>query len=358
MKPISKKDLRPAKQLDEAYFRATCASLAAEEFEVKWKAARKSSAYRFFRSFPHAWHLDLADVRRDRIPGGGVFALGDPHPSNFGFVTFEGGPRFVFDDLDDSGPGWAAIDACRYFAALNFLDLPKGAMPHLTRLYADITGDRDYRRRFPLDLVPDVQSASREELLEWTDGSSFRFDRPDLEPVADWRRAAIFAALDDEERARTFTVEAVARRIRKLGGSGGLSRFLVLGREPDGQTGLLELKELPVAATSWGRRLREPDDRAEHAMTALWGARPPHHRVVTVERVDYLLRSRLGRADVDVASRSGSAQTRVLEAQVSILASAHRGAYAREELERVPEWLGRSAKLVARRYAKVHAHVA
>lgn len=354
MKSISKKDLRPAKQLDEAYFRATCASLAKADFDEKWKRARKSSAYRFFRSFPHAWHLDLADLKRDRIPGGEVFALGDPHPSNFGFVTFEDGPRFVFDDLDDSGPGFAAIDACRYFAALGFLDLPRDLTQHLTKLYADITGDRDYRRRFPLDLAPDVTSAGREELLKWTDGSAFRFERADLEPVEAWHRDSIFGALTREERALAFTAEAVARRFRKRGGSGGLSRFLVLGRERDGGTGLLELKELPIAATSWGRRLREPDDRAERAMRTLWGASPPRHRVSTVGRVDYLLRSRLGRAAVEVEALSGSARARVLEAQVSIMAAAHRGAYARAELGALPAWLERSAKRLTERYARVH----
>lgn len=356
MKPLTKKDFRPAKELTPSYFRATSAPLSRADFDAKWKLALKSSPFRFLRAFPHAWHLDLADVRSKKIPGGEAFCLGDPHPGNFGFVTFESGPAFVYDDLDDAGPGRAAIDAARYFASLRFLNLSDDTVDRLASLYVAITRDRDYPRPFPLHLRPDVDLASREELLRWTDGSQLRTDGIDLQPVPDWRADAIFEALAREESAAGFSVIAVARRLRKRGGSGGLARYLISGRNPDGRVDLLELKEMPPAATSWARRLREPDDRLERAVATLWkGKRPRHHRSVRVGNVEFLLRSRLGRADVDVEALSDADRDRVLEAQVSILASAHRGAYGPREAEGLADWVKGSAKVIHRRYAAVHS---
>jgi len=356
MKPLTKKDFRPASQLTKSFFRATSAALSRGDFDAKWKTALKGSSFRFLRAFPHAWHLDLADVHESKIPGGEVFCLGDPHPENFGFVTFEGGPAFVFDDLDDSGPGRAAIDAARYFASLRFLRLDEAEEAALRRLYAAVTMDRDHPRRFPSHLQPDISTASREELLEWTDGSAFRLAPGKLEPVPDWRRDALFSALEREESLAGFRVEAVARRIRRKGGSAGLARYLVLGREPTGEVDLLELKELPAAATSWGQRLHEPDDRLERAVQVLWrGRRPRHHRAVRVGRIDFLLRSRLGRAEVDVFERSAEQRNAILRAQVSILASAHRGAYSSGEADGLDRWLEGTAQVIHRRYVAVHS---
>lgn len=358
MKALRKKDLRPRGELTEAFFRATNAHLSARDFALKWKGSRRGSAFQFLRSFPHAFHLDLADVERARHPGRQVFCLGDPHPDNFGFVTFGHGPEYVFDDLEDAGPGWASIDALRYFSSLRFLSIPESTESKLMNLYVAITFDRDHPRRFPLHLVPDIASATREEVLRWSDGSELRLGSGELEAVADGRRSDIFTALAEEERATGFRARSVARRLRTRSGSAGPSSFVVLGEDADGRLDLLELEELPPAATTWARRLHEPEDRISRAVRVLWrGHVPRHHGVVWVGSRDFLLRTRLGKARIDVGTLPPPHREAVLEAQVSILARTHRGAYSREESEWLVGWLKKSASVIHRRYAAVHRKI-
>lgn len=351
MKPIDEDDFVPAKRMPKTFFRASNAHLDEESFEKKWSSAGKSP-FRFFRSFAHAWHLEMADVARKKIPGGTCFCLGDPHPDNFGVISFREGPRYVFNDLDDAGPGWAALDALRYFTGLR---LSKVADPndHLA-LYEDIVHDRTHPRELPLHLVPSVVESDAKELAKWTDGSRFRFDDSDvaLAPVDPMRSAQILSALDEAARIEGMRILSVAERRVADGGSGGLRRWLVLAEDERERLDLLELKEMPLAAASWGQRLIEDDDRLDQAVRQIWrNLTPYHHREVKLGRRSFLLRSRLGRAKVKVDKIDGESRHAAIQTQVSILARQHRSAYrsASVDAKDLDRWLKASVEACRRR---------
>lgn len=360
MKPIDEDDFTPIKKIPKSFFRASNAHLDADEFERKWKSARKS-AFRFFRSFAHTWHLDMADLPRDKIPGSTCFCLGDPHPENFGIVTFRDGPHYVFNDLDDAGPGYAALDALRYFTALALMD---GVDPKdYLQLYEDLVYDRTHHRSLPLHLVPSLEEADKKELDKWLDGTSFRLDDPDLglEAVDPLRCAQILAALDDAARLDGMRVLSVAERRVEDGGSAGLQRLMVLVEDERDRLDLLELKEMPLAASSWSRQLIEDDDRLLRAVQEIWrGLTPFHHREVILGRKSYMLRTRLGRAKLRLDKVDDGAKAPIIETQVSILGRQHRTAYrsAAVQADDLDVWLKHSMKTARRRWEALYDRLA
>lgn len=355
MKAIRDDDFLPPKKVPKSFFRACNAHLGLEDFEKKWAAAGKSP-FRFFRSFAHAWHLELSDVPSSRIPGGECFCLGDPHPDNFGVVTFEQGPRYVFNDLDDAGPGRAALDALRYFTALSFT---KTVDPeaHL-ELYEALIFDRTHHRSLPEHIRPSVEAFDRRERERWLDGTGFDLSRKDLEGVDPVRNRQVLEALDQAMEQDAMRVLSVVERVVRDGGSGGLLRLLVLAEETSGRLDLLELKEMPLAAASWGQGLVEDDDRLALAVQQIWrGLTPHHHREVRLGRRSFLLRSRLGRAKLRIEKLPEDARHAAVQTQISILARQHREAFRSPAVAAadLDGWLRESLKVTRRRYEALYA---
>ncbi|AGP35284.1 DUF2252 family protein [Sorangium cellulosum] len=358
MRPIRDSDLPPVKELTRAFFRAVNPHVEPVEFEEKWQAALRSPM-RFMRSFPQAWHVDLLDVPRARVPGGRCLCFGDAHPDNFGLITFTVGPRYVFNDLDDAGPGLAALDALRYFTVLRLLLDDRKALAELMELYEDMLQGNEPLRELPEALYPDVAARDARQLAKWTEGEAFRFDEPslNLSRAEAGTGDRLLEALGRSGQLSEVEVLALAHRDRDAGGSGGLERYLILGRERGGERRLrlLELKETTHAATSWNNFLHEDEDRLERAKASIWrGLEVPFYREVQVGRSVYLLRDRLGRASVDIEALSKRDLRAVLEAQVSILARQHAEAFAGLDLDKLDDWLRESLDVTARRWLKAY----
>ncbi len=358
MQPIQSGDLRPVSELSQAFFRASNPHVSRDAFARKWQDAI-TSPLRFMRSFPQAWYIDLLDLPPEKIPQAYCICLGDAHPENFGFLTFEEGSHYVFNDLDDSGLGWAAIDALRYFTTVVLAGYDKLLMP-LTKLYEGVITSCEKMRRLPEVLQPDIAAQDQKELNKWLVDGEFKYgdSKRQLLPVSQERIQALVRALDERAAMAHLEVMSIAQRGRDGGGSGGLVRYLVLARDPRLQTReLLEFKESTHAATSWGRALHEDDDRLDQCMSSIWqGLTPRCHQEVMIGRTPYLLRHRLGRANVRVDKLDAAEQRQVLEAQVSLLARQHRAAFLGVDASRLDEWLNASVITMAQRYRDVYAN--
>ncbi|WP_437751714.1 DUF2252 family protein [Sorangium sp. So ce1389] len=360
MQPIQESDLRPVKTLTKSFYRAVNPHIEPSEFEQKWRAAMESPL-RFMRSFPQAWHVDLLDVPRSKVPGGRCLCFGDAHPENFGFITFAEGPRYVFNDLDDAGPGLAALDALRYFTTLRlFLDGGK-LMNGLMELYEDIIEGKAPPRELPAAMVPDIAAEDARELAKWTNGETFRFDEPGLRlsRAHEDTGQSLVEALTRLASSAHLQVLEIAHREREGGGSGGLDRYLVLAREEredqSDSKHLLEFKETTHAATSWSNFLHEEEGRLDRAKASIWrGLTAPHHVEVQVGRNVYLLRDRLGRASFDLEDLGKRDLRTLLEVQVSTLARQHAGAFADLNIDKLDDWLNASLDVTARRWSKAY----
>ncbi|AUX41141.1 uncharacterized protein SOCE26_025480 [Sorangium cellulosum] len=359
MRPIEERDLLPVAALTRAFFRAVNPHVEPLEFEEKWEAASRSPL-RFMRSFPQAWHVDLLDVPRSKVPGGRCLCFGDPHPANFGVITFTVGPRYVFNDLDDSGPGLAALDALRYFTALRLLLDDGKTLAQLMELYEDILQGNEPPRELPEALYPDVAARDARQLAKWIEGEAFRFEEPSLQlsRVPDGTRQKLCEALGRLAPQMELEVIELAHRDRDSGGSGGLERYLLLARERSGDGArlrLLEFKETTHAATSWSNYLHEDEDRLALAKASIWrGLDVPYYIEVPLGRSLYVLRDRLGRASLDVEKLAKRDQRAALEVQVSLLARQHAEAFAGLDLRKLDDWLRESLEVTAKRWMKAY----
>ncbi|HTN92302.1 MAG TPA: hypothetical protein VL242_51895 [Sorangium sp.] len=358
MHPIRESDLPPVKELTRAFFRAVNPHVEPAEFEEKWGSALRSPM-RFMRSFPQAWHVDLLDVPRSKVPGGRCLCFGDAHPDNFGLITFTVGPRYVFNDLDDSGPGLAALDALRYFTVLRLLLDDRKALGELMELYEDMLQGKEPLRELPEALYPDVAARDARQLAKWTEGEAFRFDDAALKlSRADSATAGrLREALGQLDALADVEVIELAHRDRDSGGSGGLERYLLLARErgEERRLRLLELKETTHAATCWSCFLHEDEDRLAQAKASVWqGLEVPFYVEVQVGRSVYLLRDRLGRASLDIEKLAKRDLRAVLEAQVSILARQHAAAFAGLDLRKLDDWLSESLQVLSKRWLKAY----
>lgn len=357
MQPIQENDLRPVKTLTKSFFRAVNPHVEAGEFEEKWRAAMESPL-RFMRSFPQAWHVDLLDVPRSKVPGGRCLCFGDAHPENFGFITFTDGPRYVFNDLDDAGPGFAALDALRYFTTLRLFLGGAKVMDGLLELYEDILQGKEPPRELPATMVPDIAAEDARELAKWTNGETFGFDEPGLKlsRAQEGTGQSLVEALTRLASSAHLQVIEVAHREREGGGSGGLDRYLVLAREEQRNAKhLLEFKETTHAATSWSNFLHEEEGRLDRAKASIWrGLTAPHYVEVQVGRNVYLLRDRLGRASFDLEDLRKRELRTLLEVQVSFLARQHAESFAGLDLRKLDEWLHASLDVTVKRWSKAY----
>ncbi|AUX44605.1 uncharacterized protein SOCE26_060710 [Sorangium cellulosum] len=357
MVPIKESDLRPPKTLTQSFFRAVNPHIEPDEFQAKWNEAMESPL-RFMRSFPQAWHVDLLDVPRSKVPGGRCFCFGDAHPENFGFITFTVGPRYVFNDLDDAGPGLAALDALRYFTTLQLFLGGSKVTAGLMELYEDILQGKEPPRELPASMVPDIAAKDARELGKWTNGEAFRYDDAALKlsPAHTETGKRLVEALTELATNAHLRVIDVAHRARGGGGSGGLDRYLVLAREDERDVKhLLEFKETTHAATSWSNYLHEEEGRLETAKASIWqGLTAPYYVEVQVGRNVYLLRDRLGRASFDLEKLGKRDLRTLLEVQVSVLARQHAASFADLDLRKLDDWLKASLDVTSRRWSKVY----
>jgi hypothetical protein len=348
MDPIEAKALTPAKQLTRAFFRATNPHLDHARFEAKWAKAFESPL-RFFRAFPQAWYLDLTQVPVSQVPGRTDWCFGDLHPENFGFLVIGERTHYVFNDLDDSGRAEVGLDALRWFTAYLVWTGDERATDDFIDLYRDVMRKPALASQVPEPLVPAAEAVRQKQLAKFVSGRKLLRTEDTLLGAADAsERAIVTEALE----ARGYAVVDVAEREREHGGSGGLRRFWALvtkARAVD----VLEVKELTKPATAWGHANTPIEDRIAKVRDAVWpGLGVTDHFTVVLGTHEYVVRSRLNRANLKLDKLEDDELELVLQAQVGVMAKHHRRAFRTSEFQALDDWLQDSVRVTAARWTE------
>lgn len=342
--------------LDRAILRLTNPTLTDAEFDRKW-AASLDSPLLFLRAFPGGFHQDLRGVPAARVPGLEGMCLGDAHPDNFGFQLLGPDTRYVFNDLDDSGPCPIAFDAARYFTAL----LLAYNDPALTTAVLDQYIDTLRHPAHALALAeaqrPDWERVRRKALHEQVQGDRFVYaHRPSLSPTPPAERAAILAAVQADPALSgplgggRLSILDIATETRDAGGSGGLRRYWLLCERGGART-ILELKQATAPGVELGRHAATLpfDERLPVLQTVLWG-QPSDWLYVTVSGLRYLVRDRLTRRGLSLDELDPAEREEVLRVQASYLAQQHRPSWGDVRPDELRAWLWGTSQTLASRW--------
>lgn len=346
MKPLEPRHLAPPTRRGRAFFRATSPHLDDARFAAKWASAF-DSPLRFFRAFPQAWYRDLARVPKGHLAGRGGVCFGDAHPENFGFVVVAGRTHFVFNDFDDSGVTDVGADALRYFVAHALMADAAVATAWLLQRYVAVLGGAR-PARLPAALVPAPAAVVAKQLGKLAAGDALVLSKKTkLSPASPEERAAVTRGLEGLH----LRVLDVAARERDHGGSGGLRRHWALVETRGGRRDVLEVKALTKPATAWGPAHRALKDRLGAIRAALWPGLPVEDHVgLRLGRADYVVRSRVTRAGLDLEKLAPPARRAALAAEVGILAAHHRTLLRADETLRFAAWLEASLPVLAERW--------
>jgi uncharacterized protein (DUF2252 family) len=348
MDPIEPKDLSPAKLLTKAFFRATNPHLDHARFEAKWEKAFESPL-RFFRAFPQAWYLDLTQVPASHVPGRADWCFGDLHPENFGFLVVGEKVHYAFNDLDDSGRAEVGLDALRWFTAYLLWREDERATDDFIDLYRDVMRKPALATGVPEGLVPGAEAVRGKQSKKFVSGKKLVRNDDTLLGAADAKERAI---VTDALSAKGYSVLDVAEREREHGGSGGLRRFWALVRKARALD-VLEVKELTKPATAWGHANTPIEDRIAKVRDAVWpDLGVTDHFTVVLGTHEYVVRSRLNRANLKLDKLDEDELEAVLQAQVGVMAKHHRRAFRPAEFQALDDWLQDSVRVTAARWTE------
>jgi hypothetical protein len=297
-------------------FRSTYSHLSDAAYRAKLEAADESPLF-FFRSFVNTFYADLSQLRETGPVG---FCLGDAHPENFGFLEFPGGVRYVFNDLDDSGPCPLLFDALRFFTAARLSGLKEKRLEAVIDEYMAVLSGQE-PRRLPKGYWPDLAKKRRKNLEKYSRGGRL-VTRAGLSDPSRREREAVVSAWRQLTELELLDIKA---RAREGGGSGGLRRFWLLVRERSSrQLELLELKELAAPGTSFSGQPESDAVGPQNAARRIWGEEPVHFGLVQIDGKDFLLRSRT-KDDIELDGLKQGEREEVLRVQAGLMAAFHRG---------------------------------
>jgi hypothetical protein len=336
--------------LDRGFIRATQQNLGDDVFAAKWDASRESGVI-FMRSYPGAYHADLASVDPKRILGEEGVCLGDAHPDNFGFLHLDGRTTFAFNDLDDSGICSIGVDAARYFAVLRLYFDDAELTREILEQYVDTVKNAKRAVTIDEDLLPSWDKVESKGLAEATAGNSFLLEGDVGAPSAA-DRAAVLALARADARLSGFTIDDVASVGRTAGGSGGLRRFWLLASDGTRRT-ILEMKEAATPGVELGRASHtlSSTERLDTLKRELWSTPSPgDYFYVSLAGARFLVRDRLAKKSVKLLELSKKDLRNVLRTQASVMARVHGAHWAGVDKDRLRKWLSGTSETLADRW--------
>lgn len=334
--------------------------LSDADFKQKLEGSLESSLL-FFRSWVNTYYHDLARANLGPVE----LCLGDPHPENFGFIGFDQGARFVFNDLDDSGECPVGADALRYFTALRLSEsapTERDLLEEAISLYARLVQREGQPVQLAPGLIPDLESKRVKLLREYTRGKRFSRDSG-VEPVHRELERSIRRAIEDGGHlAPGAEVLSVGSIPHETGGSGGLKRYWLLitsSARPDDAVDILELKQVPPAGVSmggWPQETSAGDPRRfDRMMKAFWpGLSARQLGGVRIGRELYFLRSRT-KAGLKLEKLDPHEFRNAILSEVSLLARYHRRLWAGAPPDE--EWLKRNSAILASRFQALRERI-
>lgn len=321
--------------LDKAFIRSTHPHLDDAAFERKWRES-VANPVMFIRAFPAAFHRAAAALP---APGKEALCLGDAHPGNFGFLNLGGRAQFAYNDLDDSGYCRAAIDAVRYFTAVQMFFGDAKLSKDLVERYVDVLKDASRAEQVKNKHWPDWREVRAKGLAKYTRGAQLAGDSLSAASARDATAVAqLLARTKPYKGARVLHVAAVAR---DAGGSGGLRRYWALVEQGAART-IVELKEATTPGTEWGvssKRLPFAS-RLATLKAAIWGTRDTNdYFYVGWGRAWFLVRDRFTKKSLDVLELGAGDRKDVMQAQVSHMALLHTRALRAVKKDELRAWL-------------------
>lgn len=178
-----------------------------------------------------------------------------------------------------------------------------------------------------------------------------------VEPATTEESSAVRALATADARFPQ-TVLDVARDVRTDGGSAGLRRFWLLTEDEIATRTIVELKELTIPGTEFGRFSRTLDgaDRFDVLKPYWWGATDDRdHFTVYVLGGRFLARDRLTRANLKPDKMSADQVTNAIQAEASILGMHHLRAWHRVKAGPLGDWLRDSAATLSARWRDAYA---
>lgn len=319
-----------------------------QEFEEKFEQAVNDSALTLFRSFVTTYYADLNHLN-DLGPLGICF--GDLHPENFGFLEYQDGIQFLYNDFDDTGYCPIALDALRYFVALRLSKDQKDKIrvDDLILEYVKALTEHLPLLALSTHQIQDPQKHLEKELKKYTEGHHF-LARKDLEKISDSEKKRIQQTV--QSHFPSIQVFDVVSYTKESGGSGGLKRYWLLTKHA-GKKDILELKPFIEPATNQGNWGEEPSPRLEWAMHEIWQEHVPlFYSTVLFENTSYLFRSRSFK-NLKIEKESESQKLFWYRHEIRQIASHHAPYWSAKDLEGLSTWLSTGSKVIAHRFEAV-----
>src|SRR5690554_2384019 len=329
--------------LDKDYLRRSYPHLSEEVFEVKFNNSLERPLL-FFRSYVNTYYQDTLIRGSLRTP---VFCLGDAHPENFGFISFQTTPYYVFNDIDDSGICPIGLDILRYFSALRLTIEDEKLIENLAEAFVDTINGKK------LDLFsfkrPDLIKENLNNLKKYTRNGQF-IERKNLVLLTQKEKKRLLSQINHQ--LGDLKVLDMASYHKNDGGSAGLSRYWLVVETPEKHRELIEFKETTQPAVIWSGH-KQNFDRSKTPQY-IWGTYPDYYGYIKLDNTLYMTRTR---ADdyIDLNKLNNQEQFKLLKYQVQLLALFHR-----DNLNKLgginKEWLILNSKLIAQRYQETFAH--
>lgn len=329
-------------RLDKESIRGTYPNLSSQAFEEKFNNSLDRPLM-FFRSYVNTYYSETLVRGPLKTP---VFCYGDPHPENFGFLSFAGTSQYVFNDLDDSGYCPIGLDILRYFSALRLTTEDEEMISRLANVFIEtVQGNNhlvfDFKR-------PDLGEENLSNLRKYTSADRF-IEKKNVILLDEEEKIRIKKEIKNQ--FRHFKILDIARYEKNDGGSAGLSRYWFIV-ENAGHKELIEIKQLTNPAVSWSGIEQEFDRTLTPRY--IWGKLPDYYGHVVLDGKLYLTRSK---ADdyIDLNKLKKKEQFKLLSYQVQLLAFFHR-----ENLNKLggtnASWIIEGSKVIADRYQEAFQH--
>ena len=339
-----------AAPLDRPAIRALQIWLDDASFEVKWQAML-GAPLDLLGGASSAFHADLAALPGKRLPGDEVLCHGDPKIDNFGWTRVDGAGVFSDNDFDDAGFCPVADDALHYLLATELAfgdaDLDAAAL----EAYVDTVGDKDDATDIDPDDEPAWDAVRADGLAKATLGDRLVLGG-EVQAATPGEQAAVQALVAADPRFPTAVLD-VARDVHTDGGSAGMRRFWVLIGGAAAARTILEIKELGIPGAEFARHSATLDgpDWFDVLQDFWWNATTAvDHFAVDLLGSRWLVRDRLTRTSVKPDRLSNKQLSRVVQAEASALALAHRAAWHKVKKDELRSWLRDSAATLVKRW--------
>jgi len=341
-------------RLDKPSIRALQTWVDDATFELKWQAML-ATPIAFFGATDSSFHLDLGSLPAKRLPGGETLCHGDPKLDNFGWTLVKGAGVFSNNDFDDSGYCPAAADILRDLVATELLFADAALDEAALGSYLDTLDHPSKAVAVDPSSEPTWSDVRTKGLAKDTSGGKLVLGG-EVQAATAGEVSAILALAAGDARFPKSVLD-VARNVRVDGGSAALRRFWLLTEDASGTRSILELKELGVPGTEFGRHSQTLDgpDRFDVLKPYWWSSKDKQdHFQVELFGARFVARDRLTRTNPKPDKMTHAELKAMLQAEASLLALKHAQAWGKVKTADLGPWLRTSAAVLSTRWRSAY----